>query len=296
MLSKKSSKNDFLFYYNTKNDSLTFFSTNINLLVVGGFMRISIFQLKQDEPFRNEYNKMMKILLSKCISFDKKEYTYFDFVNHYLFHNWKYRGTYIDCYEYLNNIGVNIKTKKISKESFLNLLEFLSNMQLLISNLKYYKDNIKYSVKCKSILNHNIPILLDSLGYQAYQIDEKIIIQDKSIQYENLMELLPNDDKELLLAYKNIHNTGIKMKRLILHKIYERFIKDSEKYKNYNSPIYTSIKIVILKMGVIGEIDKKYMNLSNYKLKKYYDYCYEMILYLLETENILRYKDEIKNT
>ena len=49
-------------------------------------------------------------------------------------------------------------------------------------------------------------------------------------------------------------------------------------------------------MGIIGEIDKKYMNLSNYKLKKYYDYCYEMILYLLETENILRYKDEIKNT
>ncbi len=86
------------------------------------------------------------------------------------------------------------------------------------------------------------------------------------------------------------------MKRLILHKIYEKLIKDKEKYKNYNSPIYTSIKIVILKMGIIGEIDKKYMNLSNYKLKKYYDYCYEMILFLLETENILRYKDEIKNT
>ena len=67
------------------------------------------------------------------------------------------------------------------------------------------------------------------------------------------MDILPSEYKELLLAYKNIHNTGIKMKRLILHKIYERFIKDSEKYKNYNSPIYTSIKIVILKMGVIGE-------------------------------------------
>ena len=257
-------------------------------------MRISIFQLKQDEPYKNEYNKMMKILLSKCISFDKKEYTYFDFINHYLFHNWKFRGTYLDCYEYLSNLGVNVKNKKISKESFLNLLEFLSNMQLLVSNLKYYKDNIKYSVKCKSILNHNIPILLDSLGYQAYQIDERIIIQDKNIQYDDLMDILPSEYKELLLAYKNIHNSGIKMKRLILHKIYETFIKDREKYKNYNSPIYSSIKNVILKMGVVGEIDKKYINLSNYKLKKYYDYCYEMILYLLETENILRYKEEIK--
>jgi len=283
-------------YFNAilKNVWLTISSTNINLLLVGGFMRISIFQLKQDEPYKNEYNKMMKILLSKCISFDKKEYTYFDFINHYLFHNWKFRGTYLDCYEYLSNLGVNVKNKKISKESFLNLLEFLSNMQLLVSNLKYYKDNIKYSVKCKSILNHNIPILLDSLGYQAYQIDERIIIQDKNIQYDDLMDILPSEYKELLLAYKNIHNSGIKMKRLILHKIYETFIKDREKYKNYNSPIYSSIKNVILKMGVVGEIDKKYINLSNYKLKKYYDYCYEMILYLLETENILRYKEEIK--
>ena len=283
-------------YFNVilQNVWLTISSTNINLLLVGGFMRISIFQLKQDEPYKNEYNKMMKILLSKCISFDKKEYTYFDFINHYLFHNWKFRGTYLDCYEYLSNLGVNVKNKKISKESFLNLLEFLSNMQLLVSNLKYYKDNIKYSVKCKSILNHNIPILLDSLGYQAYQIDERIIIQDKNIQYDDLMDILPSEYKELLLAYKNIHNSGIKMKRLILHKIYETFIKDREKYKNYNSPIYSSIKNVILKMGVVGEIDKKYINLSNYKLKKYYDYCYEMILYLLETENILRYKEEIK--
>ena len=136
-------------------------------------------------------------------------------------------------------------------------------------------------------------------GYKEIKTITTKTIDDKETNTSVKTEkkaLLPSEYKELLLAYKNIHNTGIKMKRLILHKIYERFIKDSEKYKNYNSPIYTSIKIVILKMGIIGEIDKKYMNLSNYKLKKYYDYCYEMILYLLETENILKYKDEIKNT
>ena len=46
-------------------------------------------------------------------------------------------------------------------------------------------------------------------------------------------------------------------------------------------------------MGVIGEVDKKYKDLSNYKLRKYYDNCFAMIVYLLNTENILKYKEEI---
>ena len=48
-------------------------------------------------------------------------------------------------------------------------------------------------------------------------------------------------------------------------------------------------------MGVSGEIDKKYQNLTNYKLRKYYDNCYQMIIYLIKTEDILKIKDEIKN-
>ena len=70
--------------------------------------------------------------------------------------------------------------------------------------------------------------------------------------------------------------------------------KDIEKYKSYNSSVYSSIKTVITKMGVIGDIDKKYSDLSNYKLRKYYDNCFSMMSYLIRTENILKYKEEIK--
>ena len=48
-------------------------------------------------------------------------------------------------------------------------------------------------------------------------------------------------------------------------------------------------------MGVIGDIDKKYQNLSNYKLRKYYDYCFNMMTYLLRTETINKYKEELKS-
>ena len=257
-------------------------------------MRISIFHLENNKTYKEEYHKMIKVLGSKCITFEKKEYTYFDFVNNYLFNNWKFRGTYLDCYEYLESIGINIKSRKITKESFINFLEFILNIQLLIQNIRYYSDKIEVSMKCNSILKHNIPLMLESYGYQAYGLDDRIIILEKDISYDDLTNILPNDIYELLLSYKSNINNGIKMKRLILYKIYQYIIRDIEKYKSYNSSVFTSIKLVINKMGIIGEIDKKYKDLSNYKLRKYYDNCFEMIVYLLNTENIFKYKEEIK--
>ena len=258
-------------------------------------MRNSIFQLESQKTYKDEYLKMLKVLMSKCISFKKKEYSYFDYINEHLFNNWKFRGTYIDCYEYLESIGVNLKNKKISKENFINFLEFLLNMQFLTSSLKYYSDDTKYSIQCKSILSHNIKVLLDSYGYEAYSLDDRILILEKDLNYDSLMSILPNDIYEVLLSYKNINNSGIKMKRLILNKIYNYMSKDIDKYKNYNSSIFNCIKIIITKLGVIGDIDKKYNGITNYKLRKYYDSCFDMMTYLIQTEKVLKEKEEIKN-
>ena len=258
-------------------------------------MRISIFNLDNKTSFKDEYIKIIKVLNSKCITFNKKTYTYFDYINTYLFNNWKYRETYLDCYEYLNFIGININSRKISIESFINLIEFILNIQLLIESNKYYYDNTAFSTTCKSIIFHNIPLILDKLDYQAYDIDDKVLIFKKDIEYEDLFEIVPDEINELLISYNNINNNGIKMKRIILNKIYNYMEKDIDKYKNYNSTLISSIKIIINKMGVIGNIDKKYENLSNYKLRKYYDYCFSMMLYLIKTEIVFKYRDEIRN-
>ena len=251
-------------------------------------MRISIFHLNDKTSYKDEYTKIIKVLNSKCISFNKKNYTYFEFINTYLFNNWKFRGTYLDCYEYLENIGISMKTKKISKESFINFLEFLLNIQLLLNSLKHYSENTKFSIPCKSILIHNIPLLLDSYGYQAYSLEDRIILLEKELEYDDLIHFLPDDIMDLLFSYKNINNQGIKMKRLILYKIYEYMLQDVEKYKSYHSSLFTTVKTVVTKMGGIGDIDKKYQDLSNYKLRKYYDNCFSIMIYLLRTEVVLK--------
>ncbi len=257
-------------------------------------MRKAIFQIENTLNYKEEYEKMMKVFQTKCIEFEKKEYTYFDYLNKELFHNWKFRGTYLDVYEYLESIGIHLKSKKISKEAFLNFLEFICNMQHLMNHLKYYSDHTKFSIKCKSILVHNIPLLLDSYGYQAFDLEDRVIISEKDIFYEDLSSLVPNDIEECILSFKNQNNNGIKMKRIILEKIYSYMEKNSDKYKSYQSSLYSCMKTVITKMGVIGEIDKKYSHLTNYKIRKYYDSCFELMVYLIKTEKVLKSKEEIK--
>lgn len=258
-------------------------------------MRMSIFNLNNNDTYKDEYIKIIKVLNSKCITIQKKTYSYFDYINTYLFNNWKYRNTYIDCYEYLKFIGVNINSKKISLDAFINLIEFILNIQILIESNKYYNDNTIYSVPAKSIIFHNIPLILDKLNYQAYDLDDKVMIFKKDIDYEDLFSIVPDDINELILSYSNINNNGIKTKRIILNKLYNYLLSDIEKYKSYNSSIFSSIKLVINKMGIVGDIDKKYQNLSNYKLRKYYDYCFNMMTYLLRTEAINKYKEELKS-
>ncbi|MBQ8534578.1 MAG: hypothetical protein IJ463_02710 [Bacilli bacterium] len=258
-------------------------------------MRMSIFNLNNNDTYKDEYIKIIKVLNSKCITIQKKTYSYFDYINTYLFNNWKYRNTYIDCYEYLKFIGVNVNSKKISLDAFINLIEFILNIQILIESNKYYNDNTIYNVPAKSIIFHNIPLILDKLNYQAYDLDDKVMIFKKDIDYEDLFSIVPDDINELILSYSNINNNGIKTKRIILNKLYNYLLSDIEKYKSYNSSIFSSIKLVINKMGVVGDIDKKYQNLSNYKLRKYYDYCFNMMTYLLRTEAINKYKEELKS-
>lgn len=259
-------------------------------------MRTPIFNLTNKTSYKDEYNKVIKVLNTKCITFNKKDYTYFDYVNTFLFNNWKYRDTFLDCYSYLEFIGINLKSKKITKASFINFLEFILNMEYLMENIKYYYEKTILSTLLKSIIFHNIPLILESFSLEPFYLDDKIIISSKNINYEDLRELVPNDIYELLLSYTSVNNNGINMKRIILNKIYDFLCFDIDKYKSYNPSIFNTIKFVVNKMGVIGKIDKKYQNFSNITLKKYYDDVFSMMTYLIETDNVMAKKDNIKNT
>ena len=77
-------------------------------------MRIPIFLKENKNTYKDEYLQIIKVLSSKCLIYEKNSYSYFEFINSYLFHNWEYRGTYLDVYSYLESIGINLNNKKDS--------------------------------------------------------------------------------------------------------------------------------------------------------------------------------------
>ena len=139
--------------------------------------------------------------------------------------------------------------------------------------------------------DENTPYDFNTVITKSFNLHAK----EKDATYDDLSLLVPKEIEELLISYKSRNNSGIKMKRIILEKLYQFLLSDIDKYKSYNSSLFSSIKTVITKMGVSQEIDKKYQNLTNYKLRKYYDNCYQMILYLIKTEEVLKAKEELKN-
>ena len=254
-------------------------------------MRISIFQKKNLNTYKDEYKKIIKVLNNKCLIYDNNSYSYFEFINSFLFHQWKYRGTYLDCYSYLESIGIYINnSKKINEDSFFSFLEFLQNIQVLMESFKKFK-SVTFSDKASSVLFHNIPLIVEENGYSFFDIDDQVYLLKKDIMYDDLLELVPSDLYDLFMSYQTINNNGIKMKRILLLKIFNLMGDD---YKSYNPSIYSTIKIIINKMGIMGEVDSKYKNLSTYKLRKYYDYCYKMMIYLVQSREIMKCREEIK--
>ncbi len=251
-------------------------------------MRIPILLKDNKNTYKDEYNKILKVLNSKCIVYEKNNYNYFEFVNTFLFHHWKYRNTYLDCDSYLKSIGIDFK-HKITEESFLNFLEFLLNIQLLLESMKKFK-GVTFSDKASSVLFHNVPLIIERMGYSAFQIDDKVYLLPSHVIYDDLLDYIPDTLNELLISYRLIENNGLKMKRLILSKIFPMILD----YKSVSPSTYSLIKMIVCKMGIVGEIDSKYKGISRYKLKKYYDYCYEMICYLIESQKIQSYKEELK--
>ena len=159
-----------------------------------------------------------------------------------------------------------------------------------MESIKKFK-SVTFSDKASSVLFHNIPLIVEDNGYNFYDIDDQVYLLKKDIMYDDLLELVPSNLYDLFMSYQTISNNGIKMKRILLLKIFNIMGDD---YKSFNPSIYSMIKMIVNKMGIVGEVDSKYKNLSTYKLRKYYDYCYKMMIYLVQSKEIMKCKEEIK--
>lgn len=263
-------------------------------------MRKSIFEIENRLNIGKEFDSLINALFeNNTIHYDYKYMSYFDFLNYYVFNIWQYRDTFTDLKDYLEHVGINSRIidnyEPITRRPFLNFLELLLNLVLVIGDDIGF-DKIRFrSVKIKNIISHNIPLILEKMNYESYNYQNTIRIRKRDADVDSILELVPEDISALLLSYNDIRNNNINSKKSILKGIDLYIDKNKKKYKNVDKGLLDSIETIVNNMGINHESeDKPFSDLTNSELCKWYDKCFKLMIHLIRTEDILKIKKERK--
>ncbi len=261
-------------------------------------MRKSIFDIENRLDINLEFKTIIELLYKKdTLLYHGWFYSWNSFIDEFVFNLWNYRDTFIDLDSYLYHIGVTdevIASKKISEEAFLNLLEFLININHLLN--KKYKDVFDYNIKIKGLIMHNIPIILEKMNYMVYMDDDRMCLRKRDADVDSILEIVPEDVSLLLLSYNDIRNNNLDAKKDILKGLDLYIEKDKKLYKSFDSKLHDSIGTIVNKMGVNHPVDEEpFINMGRDEIIEWYDKCFKLMIHLIRMKDVNMIKEERAN-
>ena len=258
-------------------------------------MRKSIFEIENRLNIVDEFSKIINTLSENSIYYGGNTLSYFNFVDLYVFNYWNYRDTFIDLASYLKHIGIDDlifnNFLEITEDKFLNFLELLLNMELVIKN--HYGTLPSNNIRLKNILSHNIPIILEKMNYESITDMDKIYIRKRNADVDSVLDSVPENIALLLLSYNDIRNNDIESKKTILKKIDLYIDSNKKEFKEYDQKLLDAIDTIVNKMGINHYEDKHPFNsLDDDNLCEWYDKCFKMMIHLIRTKDIIEIKKE----
>lgn len=263
-------------------------------------MRKSIFEIENRLDINTEFERLFDSLCEKeTIYYNYSSYSYFQFVNEYIFNRWEYRDTFVDLHEYLEFLGLNESIQcghtNIKEKEFLNFLEFLLNimycMEINNKNLGFSYNNIKV----KNIIFHNIPLILEKMNYKVSKDNDKFCIIKRDEDVDSILEIVPENISQLLLSYNDIRNNNKDSKVAILKGIdlYLETGDNKKKFKSIDSNLVDSIGTIVNKMGVNHPINEEpYLSLGEKSILEWYDKCFKMMIHLIRSKDVAEIKKQ----
>ena len=261
-------------------------------------MRKSIFEIENRLDIEKEFEKLIKALFEEdTIYYNSYDMSFFEFLNEYVFNLWEYRDTFTDLDDYLEHIGITSriinKCDVLTKEIFLNFLELLINLLLVIEEKIGIKNVYFRNIKTKNIISHNVPIILEKMNYELYSEENTMRIRKRDADVDSILDLVPEEISYLLLSYNDIRNNNIESKKTLLKKIDLYIDANKRKYKEIGKELLDSIETIVNNMGINHQSKKfPFNNLSDYELSEWYDKCFKMMIHLIRTEDIIKIKKE----
>lgn len=264
----------------------------------------SIFEIENRLDIPKEFSKLVDMFQenSNAAIYEEKYHsriygTFLSAINKTVFLEWKYRDTFLDVYEYLQHIGINIDAidylkYHINKEQFLYYLEFILNMVLLIDDTNKRKIEL---LPATIAAIENIPRILEKMNYKIKELDDKIIITKRNADVDSILENVPEDMASTLLEYNDFRiQDDIKTKQKILKNI-DLYIEKNINIKSFDKELDNAIGTIVNKMGVNHPIkEEPYKLFTDEQLIEWYDKCFLMMIHAIRTIEVNRIKDERK--
>ena len=258
-------------------------------------MRKSIFEIENRLNIKKEYERLISSLQEQnSIVYESRYMTLYHFLEKYVFPKWKYRDTFIEMFDYLEHIGVDIYSPVISEKGFLNLLEFLLNIWKTAREKINFNNLRVVSQISFNVIEHNVPIILEKMNYTIKEESDKVLIIKRDSDVDSILDIVPVEIATLLLSYNDIRNSSIEVKKQILKSLDLYIEKDKRKYKSYDSSLYDSIQTIVNEMGVNHPLHERYKDMSETELCSWYNKCFKMMIHLIRTEDIVCMKNERK--
>lgn len=262
-------------------------------------MRQSIFDIENRIDKSKEFKKIIDVIFEYgTLTYNYTSYSFINFVDNYIFPIWPYRDTFLDCREYLEHIGVTeycIKNEVVFDIPFINLIEFLLNMNWYIDNEFRNRDQIEWrSNKLISILDRNLELILEKVNYKSEVIEDRVIVVKRDADVDSVLNLVSSPIADVILSYNDRRNqNNIEIKKSILKELDLFIEKSKKKYQGYDKQLYDSIQTIVNEMGINHPIkNEPYINFEQSELIAWYDKCFLMMLHIIRYEDINEIKKE----
>ncbi|MBR3523990.1 MAG: hypothetical protein IKN87_04865 [Bacilli bacterium] len=260
-------------------------------------MSASIFDVEIRININKEYIKMIKYLHELDDTTESGDccFSFIDAIDNYAFSKWPYRGTAINCIEYLQNIGLPDYLFKdcysIDMQSFLYYIEFIYN----IYKFATLNDYIYISDASVCAILDNIDLIVEKLNYQFIEDKDRFILVKRDSDVDSILNNVDSNIALTLLEYNDFKvKYNIKRKNELLKTIDNYIEKKQSIYLKLDKDTYKSIGYIMNNFGINHKINEKYKNITESEILQWYDKCFKLCIHLIRKEDINRINIERK--
>ncbi|MEG2907635.1 MAG: hypothetical protein RR945_00345 [Erysipelotrichaceae bacterium] len=272
--------------------------------------RKSIFDLENRYTINDDCYEIFEYLRKPIIHLNEKKKESFWILASTYFPTWKYKGTCFSLESYLSMINIDYdelpgECIEFDKTTCLYFLEFLINMiwhvqcsiryDLVFVN-SYTETPEMINIKTFNNILNTISQILQKVNYKYVENKERYILTKQNFDVDSLIHISKNEDlSSLLLSYldysieKNVKDKASIIASLNIYlETKSAVIKQTD-----NNALYKNISAIINNIGARHQhnLTKK---LSKKEELYWYDACFQMIVHLLRSIEIIEIREKFK--